>query len=293
MGYLLAAIFYRALVPTTTHGWRSLFWFGAGPPVLIIAYRLCLPETNYFQILKAEREAEHKAKRIALAHGELHEEKGSSIKAFLQSAGKSVKDNWFLLIYMFVLMTGYNSISHGSQDLFPTYMKDELLFNPTDTTVVSVVGQIGALIGGTTLGWVSTFIGRRLTMISACILGGALVPAYIFTRNLSLIAACFFEQFFVGGVWGPIPIHLIELAPPGLRTLVVGLTYQLGNLASSASATIQSVIGEQFPLPPKADGTKRYDYGRVIGIFMYAPQSSRCALLICSGVRFGHICSSS
>ena len=60
----------------------------------------------------------------------------------------------------------------------------------------------------------------------------------------------------------------MELAPPGLRTLVVGLTYQLGNLASSASATIEAVIGERYPIPPAADGTKRYDYGRVIGIFL-------------------------
>jgi SHS family lactate transporter-like MFS transporter len=67
---------------------------------------------------------------------------------------------------------------------------------------------------------------------------------------------------------GPIPIHLIELSPPALRTLLVGFTYQLGNLASSASATIQAIIAERFPLPPSASGDKRYDYGKVIGIFM-------------------------
>lgn len=71
----------------------------------------------------------------------------------------------------------------------------------------------------------------------------------------------------VGGAWGPVPIHLIELSPPALRSLIVGLTYQLGNLASSASATIQSTIGERFPLEDARDGTERFDYGRVIGIF--------------------------
>lgn len=89
-------------------------------------------------------------------------------------------------------------------------------------------------------------------------------------RSLTLIAPVFFMQFFVGGIWGPIPIHLMELAPPALRTLVVGLTYQLGNLVSSASATIQSTIGEKYPLTPGANGTKRFDYGKVIGIFMGA-----------------------
>jgi MFS transporter, SHS family, lactate transporter len=75
-------------------------------------------------------------------------------------------------------------------------------------------------------------------MISACIIGGALVPAHVSPRDLTLIAPVFFEQLLVSGVWGPVPIHLMGLAPPALHTLVVGLTYQLGNLASSASATV-------------------------------------------------------
>ena len=107
-------------------------------------------------------------------------------------------------------------------------------------------------------------------MLTACIFGGALVPAYIFVRNDSLIACTFFEQFFVGGVWGPMPIHLIELCPPALRTFMYGVTYQLGNLASAASSTIEATIGERFPLPPSKTGEKRYDYGKVIGIFLGA-----------------------
>jgi MFS transporter, SHS family, lactate transporter len=145
----------------------------------------------------------------------------------------------------------------------------EVELGATDVTVISVVGQIGALIGGTTLGYSSTFVGRRLTMITGCFIGAALVPAYIIPRSMTLVASAFFLQFCVGGVWGVIPIHLTELAPPALRTTAVGLTYQLGNLASSASATIQSVIGEKYPLPPH-DGEKRFNYGKVIGIFMGA-----------------------
>ena len=91
-----------------------------------------------------------------------------------------------------------------------------------------------------------------------------MVPAYIKPRDDKLIATTFFEQFFVGGVWGPIPIHLVELSPPALRTLFYGFTYQLGNLAAAASATIEATIGERFPLPP-LDGEKRYNYGKVIG----------------------------
>ena len=143
----------------------------------------------------------------------------------------------------------------------------------SNTTIISVIGQLGALIGGTTIGYISTFTGRRLIMLSACIFGGAILPAYIVPRSMALVASAFFMQFFVGGVWGPIPIHLSELAPPALRSTVVGLTYQLGNLASSASATIQGVIGERFPLSPRCVNgvcTERFNYGRVIAIFMGA-----------------------
>ena len=111
-------------------------------------------------------------------------------------------------------------------------------------------------------------------MLIGCVFGGALVPAYIIPRNMSLVATAFFQQFFVQGILGPIPIHQIELSPPALRSLTVGLTNQPGNLASSASATIESVIGERFPLPPTAAGVERFDYGKVIGKFV------RCSFLI-------------
>ncbi|KAH8696177.1 carboxylic acid transporter [Talaromyces proteolyticus] len=270
-GYLLAAIFYRALVPTTSHGWRTLFWFASGPPVLIIIFRWFLPETNHFQITKAERETRTVTIITEQDKGTSYQiEKFGGLRAFWEQAVAALKLHWVLLLYMVILMTGFNSCSHGSQDFYPTYLKDQVEFGATDVTVISVVGQLGSIAGGTTLGYVSSFSGRRSIMLLACVFGGALVPAYIIPRHMSLIAAVFFEQFFVGGVWGPIPIHLMELSPDALRTMVLGLTYQLGNLASSASATIQAVIGERFPLPPGPSGEDRFDYGKVIAIFLGA-----------------------
>lgn len=95
VGYLLAAVFYRALVPTTSHGWRSLFWFGACPPVLIIIFRLCLPETNYFQVMVAERETQLKVEKAS--GGPL---RATGLRAFARAAAKEAKENWVLLIYM-------------------------------------------------------------------------------------------------------------------------------------------------------------------------------------------------
>lgn len=100
-----------------------------------------------------------------------------------------------------------------------------------------------------------------------CFIGGALLYPYTFTSSTKVIAAAFFEQFCVQGAWGVIPIHLMELSPGAFRTFVVGTSYQLGNLVSSASSTIEATIGERFPLPPKGK-VARYDYGNVICIFM-------------------------
>lgn len=267
IGYLLAAAFYRALVPTTTHGWRSLFWFGAAPPVLIIIFRLCLPETNYFQVMKAEREARTRMEQADSGGAPV---KDAGIRSFLKDSGRSLKENWVLFCFLVVIMSGFNAISHGSQDFYPTFLKSQLGMNPTQVTVITVVGQAGAFIGANIVGYFSTFIGRRLSMMITCFIGGALIPGYILPRNMSLVATVFFEQMCVGGVWGPIPIYLVEVNPPTLRSLLVGFTYQLGNLVSSASATIQATIGERYPLPPGPDGEERFNYGKVIAIFLGA-----------------------
>lgn len=127
------------------------------------------------------------------------------------------------------------------------------------------------MTGGTLIGYSSQIFGRRFSIIVISIVGGALLYPYCFTPNKKVIAAAFFEQFCVQGAWGVIPIHLMELSPGAFRTFVVGTSYQLGNLVSSASSTIESTIGERFPLPPKETThgpVKRYEYGKVMAIFM-------------------------
>ncbi|KAJ3525530.1 hypothetical protein NM208_g11602 [Fusarium decemcellulare] len=255
-GYLLCAAFARGLVDTTPHDWRPLFWFGACPPVLFIIFRLMLPETQAYQ----ERQRMRQEASSSEVHG-----KG---KVFIKEGKVALKHHWLLLVYLVLLMAGFNFMSHGSQDLYPTMLENQLGFSADKRTVTQVVANLGAMTGGTVVGYCSQSIGRRLSIIICCIVGGALLYPYTFVRSSSIIAAAFFQQFCVQGAWGVIPIHLMELSPGAFRTFVVGTSYQLGNLVSSASSTIEARLGERFPLPENEEGESRYDYGKVICIFM-------------------------
>ena len=146
-------------------------------------------------------------------------------------------------------------------------LENQYGFSADATTVTQVVANLGALTGGTTIGYLSQSLGRRFSIIAISIVGGALLYPYTFVSDTRIIAPAFFEQFCVQGSWGVIPIHLMEMSPGSFRTFVVGTSYQLGNLVSSASSTIEATIGERFPLPP-IDGEPRYQYGKVICIFM-------------------------
>ncbi|KAK1759030.1 sugar transporter family protein [Echria macrotheca] len=253
-GYLLAAAFARGLVDTTPHGWRPLFWFGACPPVLIILWRLVLPETGVYR----QRE---QMRRNAKARGD------DVSRTFLREGKVALRHHWLLLVYLVLLMAGFNFMSHGSQDLYPTMLQNQFNFSANGVTITQVVANLGAMLGGTVVGFASQVFGRRLSIMVMCVVGGALLYPYTFVSSNAIMAAAFFEQFCVQGAWGVIPIHLMELSPGAFRTFVVGTSYQLGNLVSSASSTIESTIGERFPLPPRGKET-RYDYGKVICIFM-------------------------
>ncbi|KAG6610122.1 Major Facilitator Superfamily (MFS) [Phytophthora cinnamomi] len=233
------------------HGWRPLFWFGACPPVFIILFRLYLPETKVFQERQRVREASRNMTKTFVAEGKI-----------------ALKRHWLLLCYMVLLMAGFNFMSHGSQDLYPTMLENQFEFNANQVTVTQVVANLGAICGGTVVGYYSQVFGRRLSILVMAVIGAALLYPYCYISNEKIMIAAFFEQFCVQGAWGVIPIHLMELSPPSYSAFVVGTAYQLGNLVSSASSTIESSLGEHFPLPDGENGVSRYQYGKVICIFL-------------------------
>lgn len=252
LGYLLAVIFQRAITDTTEKGWRSIFWFSAGPPVLFILWRVFLPETEEFLQQK------------------LHMSNRKS--TFRRDAWNTFKQQWVKMGYLVLLMAGMNFMSHGSQDLYPTMLTKQLGFSSDRSTVTNSVANLGAMAGGMVIGHFSGFIGRRAAIMVCCICGGAMIYPWAFVTGNGINAGVFFLQFFVQGAWGVIPIHLSELSPPEFRAFVVGVSYQLGNLVSSASSTIETTIGERFPLYTET-GERRegvYDYAKVMAIFVGA-----------------------
>ncbi|KAL6308379.1 MFS general substrate transporter [Sparassis latifolia] len=228
VGYLLAAVVNLKLVPEVNAGWRSLFWTGAGISVFTAFLRMLLPESEYFLRAKADE----------LAQG--HTTKNKT-KVFIKSTGQMLKRHWVLCCYAIIMMTGFNFLSHGSQDLYPTYLTTVKHFSQHDATIATIIGNCGAVAGGVIAGWMSQYIGRRLTIIFFTVLIGAFIPLWILPKTFgALSAGAFFLQVGVQGAWGVVPIQLSELSPPAFRATFPGVAYQIGNMVSSASAQIES-----------------------------------------------------
>lgn len=252
-GFLLATVFQRALVYTTPAGWRSLFWFSAGPPIILITWRFFTPETDCYQLQKEKFEA-----------GAL--QKDSKLQEFKAQAKVALKQYWLTIIFMILMMSGFNFSSHGSQDLYPTLLEKQYHFGEDKRTVILVCAKLGAIVGGLIIGHLSSLIGRRTAILIANIFTIALTYPWAYEP---MWATAFFMQFGVQGAWAVVPIHLSELSPPQFRAFVTGVSYQLGNLASSATSTIQATLSEKFPIDAD-EGV--YDYSKTLTLFVLAVQ---------------------
>ncbi|KAF7319309.1 MFS domain-containing protein [Mycena chlorophos] len=255
VGYLFAACISLKLVPAVHPGWRALFWTGAGISAFGAAVRAVLPESAVFQ----------KAREAAEKHGFISEKEKTRI--FLHETKEMLKKHWVLCIYAVLLMTGFNFLSHGSQDLFPTYLEKTKGFSAHDATIATIISNCGAVSGGIVAGYVSQFLGRRITIVVFVCLVAVFIPLWILPSTFGgLSAGGFWVQFGVQGAWGVIPIHLAELAPPAFRATFPGVAYQLGNMVSSASAQIEATGGDH--LKTTLNGKSVPDYAKVQGIFI-------------------------
>lgn len=246
-GYVLAACANLG-VGGETNTWKIVFWVGAGFSILVGLVRICFPESKQFVAAKKEGR-ENKAPG-----------------AFWAETKIMLKAEWRMVVYCIFLMTWFNFYSHTSQDSYTTFMKQSKHLSAAGATRASILMKTGACVGGTILGYVSQWFGRRRTIVCAAIMSAFLIPAWILpTTEGGLSASGFMIQFFVQGAWGVIPIHLNELSPPAFRSSFVGLTYQLGNMISSPSAQIVNAAAEGITITTH-DGRPSPAYGPVMGV---------------------------
>ncbi len=213
-GYLLASVVFGVLYPYI--GWRGMFMVGVLPALLVLYVRSHVPESP------AWKQMEKRPRPSLVA---------------------TLRQNWKLSIYAVVLMTAFNFFSHGTQDLYPTFLREQHQFDPHTVSLIAIVLNIGAIVGGLTFGSLSEKIGRRRAIFIAALLALPVLPLWAFSSGaVALAIGAFLMQISVQGAWGVIPVHLNEISPDEIRATFPGFVYQLGNLLASGNATWQAQI---------------------------------------------------
>src|SRR5690242_1853715 len=144
-------------------------------------------------------------------------------------------------------MSFMNFTSHGTQDMYPTFLQRYFHFDASKRSIISAIGSTGAIFGGVFFGFLSDRIGRRKAIIMALLLAIVMIPLWAFSPTTALIVAgAFAMQFMVQGAWGVIPAHLSELAPDSVRGFLPGFAYQCGVLVSGSIVYIQAFLAERM-----------------------------------------------
>jgi SHS family lactate transporter-like MFS transporter len=215
-GYFIASLVYFLLFDAI--GWRGMFFVGLAPALLVFLIRLHVEESPAFTARRA----------------------GPRVNPFGELAR-----NWKIALYMIVLMTAFNAFSHGTQDLYPTFLQKQHHFDTQTVGILAAVMNLGAIVGGISFGIWSEKIGRRRAIITASLLALPIIPLWAFSATPLLLGiGGFLMQVAVQGAWGIIPVHLNELSPGAVRAMFPGFAYQLGNLITSRNAVFQAGIAE-------------------------------------------------
>jgi SHS family lactate transporter-like MFS transporter len=218
-GYLMAALVFGTAFRFV--GWRGMFVIGALPALLVIYIRTKVEESPAWARGREARKTEPKA-------------------------GMGILPHLGMFALLVVLMFAFTSYSHGTQDLYPTFLTKDHNFAPQTVGFIAIVANVGAILGGILFGGWSEKIGRRKAIVIAALLTIPVIPLWAYSHTVPMLAlGGFLMQFMVQGAWGVVPAHLNELSPPAVRGTFPGLAYQLGNFLSSRNAVIQAKLAEQ------------------------------------------------
>ncbi|MGH7242700.1 MAG: MFS transporter [Phycisphaerales bacterium] len=220
-GFLLAAV--AAYFMLDRFGWRTMFFLGGAPALLAVFIRFFVKESEVW----------HKTK----AHNWNH-------------LFRTIGSHWKIWLYLTLLMAMMNFSSHGTQDMFPTFMKQFRKMDVPTYSQVVMVGMVGAIGGGALFGWASDKFGRRAMMVAAFCGALVVLPLWAFSAQLgTIMAGAFLMQFMVQGAWGIIPAHINELTPDRVRGFLPGFAYQCGNMIAASIGWLQATLAAKYQYP--------------------------------------------
>jgi MFS transporter, SHS family, lactate transporter len=221
IGYLFAAVAYFVVTPIA--GWRGLFVFGAVPALIALYVRFRVGESQAW---------ERTHERLRVTRTPLR-------KVFFD------RKVLVRFVYLVLLMTSFNFMSHGTQDIYPTFLKKGLGHSPNYAVAIAVIYNVGAILGGILVGALSQRFGRRRAIVGAALLALLVTPLFAYSTGTALLAiSAFVMQVFVQGAWGVIPAHLNEMSPDAIRGFYPGVTYQLGNLLAAINLPLQERLAD-------------------------------------------------
>ncbi len=218
VGYMMAAVVFLLISNFTSWGWRGLFAFSILPAALSLFLRARVTESETWEQTRANVTKSRTTFRQIMSR-----------PLVLRRFG-----------YLILLMTAFNWMSHGTQDIYPTFLKEGLNFSPNTALYIAILYNVGAIIGGTLMGAVSERIGRRAVVVICALAALPILPIFAGSHTIGMICiGSFLMQFMVQGAWGVIPAHLTELSPAEIRGFYPGVTYQLGNCLAAFNLPIQ------------------------------------------------------
>jgi MFS transporter, SHS family, lactate transporter len=231
-GYLLAALAFLLVNTELGLSWRWLFGLSIIPAFISLLVRTRVQESEVWEAAQEKLHVTNTHLRDILMNGAI-------LRRF---------------VYLILLMTAFNWMSHGTQDVYPTFLKATTDGGPglSDSTAtwIAVIYNVGAIVGGLTFGTLSERFGRRYTIAFCAILGLPIVPLFAYSSTAAtLCLGAFLMQVVVQGAWGVIPAHLTEMSPDAIRGFYPGVTYQLGNLLAALNLPIQESLAANHGYP--------------------------------------------
>src|SRR5271155_1766463 len=231
-GYLLASVASLVVMDWLGFSWRWLFGLSIVPALISLIIRYRVQESEVWQAAQDRMKLTNTRIRDVLRNGAV-------VRRFF---------------YLVALMTAFNWMSHGTQDVYPTFLGATANHGAGLSSVtvkwIAVLYNVGAIIGGLFFGTLSQRFGRRYTVVFCALLGLPIVPLFAYSRTAAMLClGSFLMQLCVQGAWGVIPAHLTEMSPDAIRGLYPGVTYQLGNLLAAFNLPIQERLAESHGYP--------------------------------------------